>query len=165
VQGLEAEILEDGRLDLPRSARPGVLLIAAVHTGLAERRDQTGRLVRAIEEPAVWALAHPRGRLFARRSGIRANWEVVFGAAAAAGVLIEINGFPRRQDLDPALLGLARDVGCRFLLASDAHHTRHLAFEETAVALAVQGGVPASAIVNFEPLDRLASARPDLELP
>jgi histidinol phosphatase-like PHP family hydrolase len=60
---------------------------------------------------------------------------------------------------------LARDVGCRFLLASDAHHTRHLAFEETAVALAVQGGVPASAIVNFEPLDRLASARPDLELP
>ena len=138
---------------------------AAVHTGLAERRDQTGRLLRAIEEPGVWALAHPRGRLFARRPGVRANWEVVFRAAAAAGVLIEINGFPRRQDLDPALLGVARDVGCRFLLASDAHHARHLAFEETAVALAPRGGVPASAIVNFEPLDHLAATRPDLELP
>ena len=94
VQGLEAEILEDGSLDLPRAARSGVLLVAAVHTGLAERRDQTGRLLRAIEEPGVWALAHPRGHLFARRPGVRANWEVVFRAAAAAGVLIEINGFP-----------------------------------------------------------------------
>ena len=165
LQGLEAEILDDGRLDLPRAARSGVLLIASVHTDLADRRDQTGRLLRAIEEPGVWALGHPRGRLFARRSGVRANWEVVFAAAAAAGVLIEINGFPRRQDLDPALLGLARDVGCRFLLASDAHHTRHLAFDETAIALAAHGGVQVSAIVNFEPLDHLASARPDLALP
>jgi histidinol phosphatase-like PHP family hydrolase len=165
LQGLEAEILEDGRLDLPRSARSGMLLVAAVHTGLAERRDQTGRLLRALEEPGVWALAHPRGRLFARRSGIRANWEVVFGAAAAAGVLLEINGFPRRQDLDPALLTVALGVGCRFLLASDAHHPRHLVFEETAVALAARGHVPADALINFEPLDHLAAAWPDLELP
>jgi len=55
--------------------------------------------------------------------------------------------------------------GCTFLLASDAHHPRHLAFEETAVALAAAAGVPAAAIVNFEPLDHLAAARPDLELP
>jgi len=165
LHGLETEILEDGRLDLPRSARSGVLLIAAVHTGLAERRDQTGRLLRALEEPGVWALAHPRGRLFARRSGIRANWEVVFAKAAEARVLLEINGFPRRQDLDPTLLVVALEAGCRFLLASDAHHPRHLAFEETAVALAARGGVPADALVNFEPLDHIAASRPDLELP
>ena len=164
VQGLEAEILDDGRLDVPRSARDGVLLLAAVHTGLAERRDQTGRLVRAIEEPGVWALAHPQGRLFARRPGIRANWEVVFAAAAAAGVLVEINGFPRRQDLDPTLVGLARAAGCRFVLASDAHHPRHLAFDATALALAARGGAAEAAIVNFEPLDHLAAGRPDLGL-
>ncbi len=165
VQGLEAEILEDGRLDLPRPARSGVLLVAAVHTGLAERRDQTSRLLRALDEPGVWALAHPRGRLFSRRSGIRANWEVVFEAATSAGVLLEINGFPRRQDLDATLLGLALEKGCLFLLASDAHHPKHLAFEETAVALAARGGVAAGRIVNFEPLDHLAAARPDLDLP
>jgi histidinol phosphatase-like PHP family hydrolase len=162
VQGLEVEILEDGRLDLPRTAREGVLLVAAVHTSLGERRDQTRRLLRALAEPGVWALAHPRGRLFARRTGIRANWEVVFAAAAAAGVLVEINGFPRRQDLDPALAALARDAGCRFVLASDAHHPRHLAFDATAVALSSRAGVPREAIVNFEPLDHLAAARPDL---
>jgi histidinol phosphatase-like PHP family hydrolase len=165
VQGLEAEILEDGRLDLPRTAREGVLLVAAVHTGLGERRDQTGRLLRALQEPGVWALAHPRGRLFARRAGIRANWEVVFAEAAAAGVLLEVNGFPRRQDLDPTLLALANQARCRFLLASDAHHPRHLAFEGTAVALCARAGIPRESIVNFEPLDHLAADRWDLALP
>jgi len=165
LHGLEAEILADGRLDVPRAARNGMLVLAAIHTGLGERRDQTGRLLRALEEPGVWALAHAQGRLFARRAGIRANWEIVFGAAAAAGVLVEINGFPRRQDLDVSLITLALTSGCRFVLASDAHHPRHLAFERTALALATLAGVRREAIANFDPLDHLASTRPDLELP
>jgi len=165
LQGLEVEIGPEGRLDLPRGARDGVLLLAAVHTELADRRDQTNRLLRALEEPGVWALAHPQGRLFARRGGIRANWEVVFAAAAAAGVLVEINGFPRRQDLDPTLVALAREAGCRFLLASDAHHPRHLEFDRTALALAALGGVAREEIVNFAPLDRIGEARGDLFLP
>jgi histidinol phosphatase-like PHP family hydrolase len=129
------------------------LAVAAIHTGLAERRDQTARLLRALDEPQVWALAHPRGRLFTRRSGIRANWEVVFGAAAAGGVLVEINGFPRRQDPDPGLIRLAWECGCRFLLGSDAHHPRHLAFDATALALAASAGIPRAAIASFDPLD------------
>ena len=165
VQGLEAEILDDGRLDLPRAAREGVLVLAAVHTGLGDRRDQTARLVRAVEEPGVWALAHPQGRLFERRPGIRANWEVVFAAVAAAGVLLEINGFPRRQDLDSTLAGLAAAAGARFVLASDAHHPHHLAFDATAAALAARAGVGEGAIVNFETLDHLAAGRPDLAVP
>ena len=165
VQGLEAEILDDGRLDLPRAAREGVLVLAAVHTGLGDRRDQTARLVRAVEEPGVWALAHPQGRLFERRPGIRANWEVVFAAAAAAGVLLEINGFPRRQDLDSTLAGLAAAAGARFVLASDAHHPHHLAFDATAAALAARAGVGEGAIANFETLDHLAAGRPDIAVP
>ncbi len=155
LQGLEVEILEDGTLDLPRPERAGVVLIAAVHTGLADRHDQTPRLLRALDEPGVWALAHPQGRLFNRRAGVRANWEVVFRAAAERGVLLEVNGFPRRQDLDPTLLALAREAGCSFLLASDAHHPRHLAFDATAVALAAVAGVPRERIVNFAKRDDL----------
>jgi histidinol phosphatase-like PHP family hydrolase len=155
LHGLEVEIQEDGTLDLPRGARSGMVLIAAVHTGLADRRDQTPRLLRALEEPGVWALAHPQGRLFNRRGGVRANWEVVFRAAAGRGVLLEVNGFPRRQDLDPTLLALAREAGCSFVLASDAHHPRHLAFEATAVAIAAVAGVPRESIVNFDKLDNL----------
>lgn len=154
VCGVEAEILEDGRLDVPRSHRQGLLVVAGLHTGLTSSRDQTSRLLRALEEPGVFALAHPKGRLFARRPGIRANWESVFSAAAAAGVLIEINGFPRRQDLDPTLARLALELGCGFVLGSDAHHPRHLVFDRWALAIATAAGIPAERIVNFQPLGR-----------
>jgi DNA polymerase (family 10) len=155
LHGLEVEILDDGTLDLPRGERAGVVIIAAIHTGLSERHDQTSRLLRALDEPGVWAFAHPQGRLFNRRGGVRANWEVVFRAAAERNVLLEVNGFPRRQDLDPTLLALAREAGCSFVLASDAHHPRHLAFDATAVALAAVAGVPRERIVNFDKLDNL----------
>ena len=161
AQGLEVEVLEDGRLDIPRGDRENVLVIAAVHTELAERGDQTRRLLRALDEPGVWALGHPQGRLFGRRGGIRANWELVFRRAAERGVLLEVNGFPRRQDLDVTLLSLARQTGCRFLLASDAHHPRHLVFDATAAAIATRARVPQSAIVNFGSLDGMLAERPD----
>lgn len=158
LQGLEVEILEDGSLDLPRSRRAGLLVVAAVHTELGDRRDQTGRLLRALEEPGVWALAHPRGRLFARRGGLRANWELVFRQAAAAGVALEINGFPRRQDLDAGLAAIAAAAGCSFILASDAHHPRHLEFDRTALALAIQAGVTRGRVLNFLPVFGLEAA-------
>jgi histidinol phosphatase-like PHP family hydrolase len=160
LHGLEAEILDDGSLDLPRPERTGLVIIAAIHTGLADRRDQTSRLLRALDEPDVWALAHPQGRLFARRGGVRVNWEVVFRAAAERGVLLEVNGFPRRQDLDATLLALANDAGCSFVLASDAHHPRHLGFDATAVALAATAGVARERIVNFAKLDGLDLTAP-----
>lgn len=152
LQGLEVEIGEDGTLDLPRSRRAGLVIVAAMHTELEDRRDQTTRLLRALDEPGVWALAHPRGRLFARRGGIRANWELVFRRAAAAGVVLEINGFPRRQDLDAGLAAVAAEAGCEVLLASDAHHPRHLEFDRTALALAIEAGFKRKQVVNFLPL-------------
>lgn len=157
LQGLEAEVLEDGSLDLPRSRRGGLFLVAAVHSELADRRDQTGRLLRALEEPGVCVLAHPRCRLFARRSGLRVNWELVFRQAAEIGVALEINGFPRRQDLDAGLAAMAAQAGCRFVLASDAHHPRHLEFDRNAAALAIQAGLERPSILNFERLDGLRS--------
>lgn len=154
VAGVEAEILEDGRLDLPRSQRQRVVVLAGLHTGLTSGRDQTSRLVRALEEPGVWALAHPKGRLFARRPGIRANWEKVFAVAAERGVLVEINGFPRRQDVDPTLARLALELGCSFVLGSDAHHPRHLAFDRWALTIARAAGIPEERIVNFQHASR-----------
>ncbi|MCS7182115.1 MAG: hypothetical protein NZ869_03305 [Thermoanaerobaculum sp.] len=152
VPGVEAEILEDGSLDLPRSLRTGLVVVAGLHTGLTSTRDQTARLLRALHEPGVWALAHPKGRLFARRPGIRANWEKVFATAASNGVLVELNGFPRRQDLDPGLAALARELGCRFVVGSDAHHPRHLVFDRWALVVAQAAGIPPEAIVNFRQL-------------
>ncbi len=149
-QGLEAEILEDGSLDLSPDERAELdLVIAAVHRKLEPGPDQTQRLLRAIATPGVRVLAHPRGRLFNARQGIRARWEQVFGACAAHGVAVEINGFPRRQDLDWELARVAYEAGCTLILASDAHAPAHLDFDAYACAIAARAGIPAAAILNF----------------
>jgi len=110
------------------------------------------------------ALAHPRGGCSRAGRGCVQTGRCVRGGRRRRGTP-RGERLPRRQDLDPTLLALARQAGCRFLLASDAHHPRHLAFEATAVALAAQAGVAGSAIVNFEPLDHLVAGRPDLVTP
>jgi histidinol phosphatase-like PHP family hydrolase len=93
-------------------------------------------------------LAHPRGRLFHRRQGVRARWELVFSSCVEHSVAVEINGFPRRQDLDWDLARLALEVGCDFVLASDAHAPSHLEFDAYACAIAMRAGIPRERILN-----------------
>lgn len=149
-QGLEVEVLEDGTLDVPRGERFDVeCVVAAVHRQFDPERDQTERLLRAIATPGVHALAHPRGRHFHHRPGLRARWETVFAACAEHGVAVEINGFPRRQDLDWDLARLAAEAGCAFLLASDAHATTHLEFVGYASAIAMRAGIDPGRVLNL----------------
>jgi histidinol phosphatase-like PHP family hydrolase len=155
-QGLEVEVLDDGTLDVPRGERLEIeCVVAAVHRLFDPDRDQTERILRAVTTPEVRALAHPRGRHFHYRPGVRARWEKVFAACADHGVAVEINGFPRRQDLDWELAGLAAEAGCEFLLASDAHAPRHLEFDTYAAAIAMKAGLPRDRILNVLHADEL----------
>lgn len=86
---------------------------------------------------------------------MQANWDVVFSAAADAGVAVEIDGDPSRQDLDYTLAGRALAAGCLFALDSDAHSVAELEAAETAIAHARLAGVPTERIINCWPLPRL----------
>jgi len=156
LQGIEANIGADGQLDLsPDEARVFELVLAAPHSRLRRSEDQTGRLIAAIQNPAVRILAHPRGRITGSRAGVVADWDRVFTTAADSGVAVEIDGDPARQDLDYALASSALAAGCLFALDSDAHTTEQLSYAETAIAHARLAGIPADRIVNYWPLDRL----------
>jgi histidinol phosphatase-like PHP family hydrolase len=77
-------------------------------------------------------------------------------ACAEAGVAVEINGFPRRQDLDADLARLAVDSGCEIILASDAHAVPHLEFDVYASAIAMRAEVPRERVVNVLHADEFA---------
>lgn len=155
--GAEANIAEDGSLDVtPKSVPELDAVVASVHTDLRSGRDQTARLVRAVETPGVAVLGHPKGRLYDMRSGVRADWPRVFAAAAARGVAIELNGCPERLDLPPALARLAVSAGCLFSISSDAHAAAHLSFLDYGLAVARLAGVPAGHVVNTWSRDRFA---------
>jgi len=156
LQGIEANILADGTIDMPLADRRRVeIVVAAPHSGLRSEKEQTSRMVAAVHAPAVHILGHPRGRKYGTRPGVAADWDEVFTAAAASGIAIELDGDPDRQDLDFDLARRALRAGCLFAVDSDAHAGDELAYSEISLAQARLAGIPADRIINCWPLSRL----------
>jgi histidinol phosphatase-like PHP family hydrolase len=155
-KGIEANIQADGRLDLqPSERQPFDYVVAAPHSLLRREEDQTARMLTAVGSERVAILGHPRGRVYGRRAGIRADWDRVFAAAAERQVAIEIDGNWHRQDVDFELARRALDAGCLFALDSDAHSVNELRFSEYAVAHARLAGVPSDRVINCWPPEQL----------
>jgi putative hydrolase len=147
--GVEANILVDGSLDLSLEERRAFeFVVASPHSQLRRSDDQTARMVGAVRQPGVAILGHPRGRMFDKRAGVVADWDVVFLEAAARRVAIELDGNWHRQDMDYRLASRALDAGCLFALDSDAHSIPELRFSEYAIAHARLAGIPAARVIN-----------------
>ncbi|MBX7246050.1 MAG: DNA polymerase/3'-5' exonuclease PolX [Candidatus Sumerlaeaceae bacterium] len=133
LKGCECDILGDGELDYPAEYLAKMdVVVASVHSRFQLPPDEmTQRLLRAIENPYTTILGHPTGRLLLGRSGYSLDMEAVLRKAAETGTVIEINGDPRRLDLDWRLCRHARDLGVKFSVNPDAHSVaglRHILF-------------------------------------
>ena len=74
-KGVEANILQDGSLDMDPSELPEFdLVVASPHSSLRKSIDQTERMLKAVSTPGVHILGHPRGRMFNSRAGVIADW-------------------------------------------------------------------------------------------
>jgi putative hydrolase len=149
LKGVEANILEDGTLDLlPEELRQFELVVASPHSALRSSADQTRRLVTAVSNPLVDILGHPSGRRAGKRRGLTIRWPEVFAAATRRGVAIELDGYAERQDLDWTLAAQAREAGCLFAVDSDAHTSAQLRYSRIGLAHARLAQLPAARILN-----------------
>jgi histidinol phosphatase-like PHP family hydrolase len=156
IKGIEANILADGTLDMRPHERRGLeLVVAAPHSALRSPADQTRRLLTTVRTPGVHILGHPRGRKYGVRPGVTADWDRIFEAAARSTVAVEIDGDPRRQDIDHELARRALAAGCIFALDSDAHAREEWEFAETAIAHARLAQIPRERVINCWPVDFL----------
>jgi DNA polymerase (family 10) len=123
VKGLEADILADGRLDVPDGCEDGLeYVVASVHSGFRmDREAQTDRIVAAVHHPACRVLGHPSGRLLLARPAYDVDLERVLKACVEAGVAVEINASPYRLDLDWRWARRALDLGLALAINPDAH--------------------------------------------
>ncbi len=155
--GAEVDIRQDGTLDYPDSILKRFdYVIAAIHTNFSLSFEKnTKRIISALRNPYVIAFAHPTGRELGIRPGYEFDREEVFKEAERNGVLLEINGTPRRMDLDSYELSKLRDSTLRFLLSSDAHYLSSLSNIENSVIIVNKAGIPASKIVNTYDLKEL----------
>ena len=156
LKGIEANIRADGSVDMTQGELARMeIVVAAPHSALRSSADQTPRMIAAVQTPGVHILGHPRGRMYGSRPGVTAEWGRVFVAAERAGVAIELDGDPSRQDLDFELAAMAIETGCLFAIDSDAHGTDQWWYAETALAHARLAGIPRERVINCWPLAKL----------
>jgi DNA polymerase (family 10) len=150
LKGVELDILEDGRLDLPDDVlKEADWVVASIHYGQRQPRDQiTRRLVNAIRNPYVHAIGHPTGRLIGKRKGSDVDLETVMKAAADYGCFMEVNSQPSRLDLDDVALLAAKQLGVTLVINTDAHSVEELGFLEFGVYQARRAGLEAKNVAN-----------------
>jgi DNA polymerase (family 10) len=126
--GIEVDILADGALDLDDEVLAQMdVVIASVHSRFEQPREEmTARVLRAIENPNVRILGHPTGRLILRREPFAIDLGAVLRRAAELGVAMEHNAAPERLDLCDRDLRLAKELGCKIAINTDAHDFRTL---------------------------------------
>jgi len=156
LRSIEMNLNPRGEGDLePLALRNLDLVLGSFHSSLRTTEDQTERYLRALRNPHIQILGHPRGRIYNYRLGLKADWARVFGTAAKLDKAVEIDCYPDRQDLSLSLLEIAQAEGVRISLGTDAHHPWQLGFIELGLAAALKAAIPEGRIINFLPLPAL----------
>lgn len=158
--GTEVDIKADGKLDYPNDllARCDVV-VASVHMGQQQKeREITGRLVSAIENEFVDIIGHPTGRIINQRDPYEVDMKVILEAAARTGTAMEINAYPTRLDLNDVFSRMAKDMGVKMSINSDAHEPEQLKVMKFGINVARRGWLEKKDVLNALSLQDLLRA-------
>jgi DNA polymerase (family 10) len=156
----EADVLEDGALDWPDAVLEELeVVVASVHSRFRMDEDQmTRRLVRAMSLPIFKIWGHGVGRLLLERDAYPVRVEEVLDALAASRGAVEVNGDPRRLDLEPRHVRAARARGIPVVISVDAHSTSALGYLRWAVLTARRGWVRRGEVLNARGVEEFRAA-------
>lgn len=157
LAGIEVDILSNSTLDFSDDFLKDMdLVVASIHSGFKQPEKQlTDRVLSALKNEHVDIIAHPTGRLLARREAYALDLEQVFQVAAETHTALEINASPDRLDLN--------DLNCRSLVKqggliainTDAHDWQSLGDMQYGIMMARRGWVESKSVVNSWPLKKL----------
>ena len=160
LRAMEVDILGDGSLDLEDEMLAGLdLVLVSIHSRFdLPSAQQTERVLKALEHPEVNIFCHPTARQINRRKPVEMDLDLVLRRAAELGVAVEANSSPNRLDLKDTHLKLARELGCKIVIDTDAHHTRELDQIRYGVEQARRAGLTAGDVLNTLPFEAFRAA-------
>lgn len=160
LRGTESDILEDGALDYPdRILEQLDVVVASVHSRMKMDEDQmTRRLVRCMSLPVFKIWGHALGRLILDRPSFACRVPEVLDALAASRGAVEVNGDPKRLEMEPRWLREATARGIRVTLSVDAHSVRDLGYLRNAVTVARRGWVRKGDVLNTRGVEEFRRA-------
>ena len=154
LKGAEVNIMKDGSLDIDDETLAKLDVVgAAVHShfNLSEK-DQTERIIRAMENPNVDIIFHPTGRVIQRRDAYKVDIDALLKAAKRTKTVMEIDAYPDRSDLKDEYIRKAVDPptggGVKLSIDSDGHSVHHFQYLEYGIAQARRGWAEKKDIIN-----------------
>ena len=157
LKSIEVDIMDDGSLDLPDSVLKQLdLRVCSIHYKFnLSRRKQTERVLRAMDNPHFNIFAHPSGRLINEREAYDIDLERIMQGARERGCFLEVNAHPDRLDLTDDACLLAREIGVKVAISTDAHSVNDLDFMRFGIGQACRGWLTADDVINTRGLKKL----------
>jgi DNA polymerase (family 10) len=113
----------------------------------------------AMDNPYVDIIGHPTGRLISSREGYVVDIHKVMEKAAQTGTWLELNAYWDRLDLSDVNLKVAKDMGIKISIGTDAHNIEGLLWMKYGVATARRGWLESKDVVNTYPFQKLLNTR------
>jgi len=148
--GTECDIKADGTMDYRNSVlKKFDVVYGGIHTSFKmDRPTATKRIVKAMENNYVHAVAHLTCRMIGRREPFDLDMEEIMDVAKKTDTFLEINAFPDRLDLKDIYVKLAKERRVKVILGSDAHFIANLPFMRFGIATARRGWLEKKDILN-----------------
>ena len=157
LKSSEVDILADGALDYPDDLLKELdYTVCSIHSRFAlDKKQQTERLLRAMDNRYFNILGHATGRLLLKRPGYEIDVERVIDHARRNGCFFEINSSPDRLDLSAENARKAAAAGVMIAISTDSHSTGELALVRCGLDQARRAGLRKTDILNGLPWHKL----------
>jgi DNA polymerase (family 10) len=150
LAGVEVDVMRDGRLFLQDSLLKKFDLVTfSIHSHFGlNKEDQTNRILKAMDNQYVNIFSHPTGRKINKRDSYQFDFERVMERAKENNIIVEINANPQRLDLNDIKVRVAKEIGVKFSISSDAHSLSDMENIKYGVWQARRGWVEKGDVVN-----------------
>ena len=157
LKGIEVDILDDGSLDLSDDVLEELdIVVCSVHHKFAlSEKKQTERIIGAMQNPNANVIAHPTGRMIGERQPYDVDMERVMEAAKENDCFLELNGNPNRLDLNDVYCKMAKEMGVKSSVSTDAHSTSGLDSMHFGIGQARRGWLEKRDVINTRTLKQL----------
>jgi len=132
------------------------IALASMHSNyLNSTQENTARVISALENPLIDAIAHPTGLVFGARAPYVLDMESIFKAASKYNKALEINSYLLRLDINDNYTRELKSFGGKVVINTDSHRPTNLSMIYLGVEVARRAGLEKEDIINTMPLKEL----------
>lgn len=150
LNGVEVDVNKDGTLNMQESLlKQFDIVIGAIHGNFQlSVEKQTSRIRNAFKTGLIDIFAHPTGIMRGVRKPYQIDFPKIIEAAKEHQVVLEINAFPNRLDLDSEQARTAMKNGVKLSINTDAHGKAHFAYMKYGVGVARRAWLEPEDVLN-----------------